>query len=143
MRVRYLHLPPGDELPELHDRSPFRAVVVLEQETSERWQERVGDWLLRSGCRYMMSWGSDCQAFHDIVDRARDAASRDVDMPDEQFLVTTWHEHEPLSETFWFAEHGANHPVVDLAETVIIHVAPRARGHGMIDAYLRAQRDAD
>jgi hypothetical protein len=39
--------------------------------------------------------------------------------------MTTWHEHEPLKDVFWFAKNSAfvADSSVEVAETLIFHVS--------------------
>jgi hypothetical protein len=57
--------------------------------------------------------------------------------------MTTWHSNEPISEAFWFAEHCATHPDVELSETIIFHIAAQARREDMLQIYRDSQVMAD
>lgn len=61
MTFRYLHLPAGSSPPMLSG-EPYKAVVVVEQDVENDWRNAVSDWLVESGCLYMMAWGRDCSA---------------------------------------------------------------------------------
>jgi hypothetical protein len=91
----------------------------------------------------MMAWGADSSAWDDSVDRANLAVFNYGEIPDARFVMTTWHDDEPLSETFWFAEHAAWHPVVPLDETVIVHVGASAREAVLLQAYEDAQEQPE
>lgn len=58
--------------------------------------------------------------------------------PDDQFVMTTWHADEPLSEVFWFAKHSAFHPTIDLEQTILVHVAATAKEQEFVQAYNEA-----
>ncbi|MFN3932324.1 MAG: hypothetical protein ACK4JY_11300 [Brevundimonas sp.] len=141
MSVTYLHLPPGEEPPAIDALRPFKAVLVLDQAVSEEWQGRVSDWLVKSGCLYMMAWGTGCSSWDDSVDYANLSATDFGDMSDDQFVLTTWHDDEPLAATFWFAGHAAVHPTVPLSNVVIIDVGVRDRETRMREAYALAQTE--
>jgi hypothetical protein len=51
----------------------------------------------RAGCVYVCCWGPDCERVHDIFDRA-DHELR----PNGPIAMSTWHDHEPLSDALWF-----------------------------------------
>jgi len=53
--------------------------------------------LLTAGCVYVCCWGSGCERVHDLFDEADIALS-----PEGPFLMSTWHDNEPLSEAIWF-----------------------------------------
>lgn len=138
MSVSYLHLPEGNELPVLDGR-PFRAVVVLDHAVEEDWRDRVSDWLVRSGCLYMMAWGPDCASWDLSVDEASLARFDFGDVPDNAHVMTTWHEKETLAETFWYAGFCAFHPTRTLGHTLIVHIGPEDRNGELLAAYAEAQ----
>ena len=139
MSVSYVHLPPETQLPTVGELGPFKSVLVLEQAVSADWQNRVSEWLVSSGCLYMMAWGAECSSWDDSVDGANISVAGLEDTPDDQFVMTTWHDDEPLSETFWFAGFTAQHPTVPLDRVVIIDIGPTNREWQMLQAYQRAQ----
>ena len=66
----YVRIFPGADLPDITHHAPFKAVVVLEAEYSNDWQNSVSEWLVASGCLYMMAWGPNCSTWDDSVDWA-------------------------------------------------------------------------
>lgn len=113
--------------------------MVLQQPVSHEWRALVSAWLVRSGCLYMLAWGQDCSAWDDSVDWANVEAFEPAEIPDDQFVMTTWHDDQPLAEVFWFAEHCAHHPTVPLNVTLIVHVASEDHQAPLVEAYVRAQ----
>lgn len=140
MNVAYLHLPAGREAPPVEDAEPYRAVVVLDQATSDEWQGLVSDWLVGSGCLYMIAWGPNSSSWDDSVDHANLVKFDFGEIPDDSFVMTTWHDAEPLSETFWFAANTAHHPTIALDRTLIVDVTPTPREAEMLAAYIEAQQ---
>lgn len=65
------------------------------------------------------------------------------DIPDDAFVMTTWHDDEALAETFWFAGHSAHHPTVDLPTTIIVHVAEAERKQALLADFKTAQTLVD
>lgn len=133
----YVHLVPGAQPPALRPH-PFRAIVVAEQSVAPDWQSEVSAWLVQAGCLYMMAWGTDCSRWDDSVDMANLELFGFADIPDDKFVMTTWHEDEPLSEVFWFAKNTASHPTIELEQVVIVHIAQ----HPAKDSLLRAYDEA-
>jgi hypothetical protein len=121
--VKYLHLLPDAGLPELGGVHRFKAILAIESEASQTWQWDVSRWLVSSGCRYMLAWGKECSSWDDAVDEANLERFNYEDIPEEEIVMTTWHEDEDLEEVFWFAKNRAKHPVLDLKETLIIHIS--------------------
>lgn len=142
MAPQYVHLLP-EQAPPIRSIRPFRAVIVSEENVSDAWRSRVAEWLVRSGCLYVVSWGTECSKWHDCVDWAILEEFNFGDIPDERFVMTTWHADEPLSEAFWFAENCAFHPDIELTETIILHISREARGEAMLRAYQESQIMAD
>lgn len=123
------------------EQRPFRAVLIAEQSVEQTWRDQVAAWLVESGCLYVVSWGVDCEAWHDSVDWAVLDAFDFGEVPDDRFVMTTWHDKEPLAEALWFAGYCASHPDIDLGETIIVHVAQAERRADFLDAYWDAQKD--
>ena len=136
--LAYLHLSPEQPLPELGG-APFRAVVVIEEIVADEWQHAVSAWLVEGGCLYMVAWGRDCSSWDDSVDWANLETFDFGEIPDDRFVMTTWHADETLAEVFWFAGHCAFHGDVDLERTLIVHIAAQARGDVLLAAYREAQ----
>ena len=116
---------------------PFRVVVVVAEKVNEDWREQVSRWLVASGCLYMMAWGDECSRWDDSVDHANLEEFDYGDIPEERFVMTTWHERESLAEVFWFAEHCACHPTIELA-TVILDIAATPRESELLALYTDA-----
>jgi hypothetical protein len=134
----YVHVEPDGKLPALATEGPFRTVIVAEAEVSPEWQSEVSNWLVRSGCLYMVAWGTNCSSWDDSVDEANLEEFSYGDIPEDKFVMTTWHSDEPLSEALWFAKNNAFHPKVDLNHTVLLHIAAQGRERELLRAYVDA-----
>jgi hypothetical protein len=135
--VSYIHLRSGEPLPALI-RPRFKAVIVAEDAADRVWRSRACEWLVRSGCLYFIAWGDECEAWHDSADDANIAEFEGGEIPDNRFVMTTWHSSESLSEALWFAAVNAHHPTVDLNHVVVIHVAQQERGDELLNLYRSA-----
>jgi hypothetical protein len=138
MVTSYLQLKPGSELPNISALSPFRAVVVIDEEVTPEWQNLVSSWLVKSGCLYMMAWGTGCSTWDDSVDFANLEAFNYSDIPEDQFVMTTWHEEEPLNDVFWFAKNNAFHPTIELPNTLILHISGKNKEKELLSEYISA-----
>jgi hypothetical protein len=134
MQITYLHLEPESTLPDINN-EPTRMVVIVEVEVSPKWQSLVSDWIVRSGCLYMMAWGVGCSSWDDSVDWANIDKYNDGPIPADGFIVTTWHSDEPLEEVFWYSKKVAVHPVVDLDRTIILDISTENRRDQLLQAY--------
>ena len=54
-----------------------------------------------------MAWGLDCSLWHDSVDSANIEKFIPNDIPDDQFVMTTWHKGDSLEEVLRFAKFDA------------------------------------
>ena len=138
MTVKYLQLEPTSEVPDISALNPFRAVVIVEENVSLEWQIQISNWLVSSGCLYMMAWGLNCVTWDDSVDLANLEQFNHGDIPDEKFVITTWHENEPLKEVFWFSKHNALHPDVDIKNNLLLHISKQNNGKYLLDKYTKA-----
>jgi hypothetical protein len=134
----YFHLQPDADLPNIGHLAPFRAVVIIEREVSAEWRIEVSNWLVHSGCLYMMAWGQDCSLWDDSVDAANIDRFSFKDVPEDRFIVTTWHDDEPLDEVFYYCKHLAIHPAAVLPQAILLHVAHNECADSMLQAYTRA-----
>ena len=86
----------------------------------------------------MMAWGKDCSSWDDSVDIANLERFEYEDIPENQFVVTTWHEDEPLAEVFWFSKNSSNHPNEVLKSDLLLHIAAGPRESELLRAYAEA-----
>lgn len=142
MKLDYLHLRPEQSPPQFEPR-PFRAIVVIDTTVRAAWRNKISSWLVEAGCLYMMAWGIDCSTWDDSVDWAVIEAFSFEDAPDDRDVMTTWHEKQPLSDAFYFAGHWADHPSVELDETIIIHIAEDAQRSSLLQAYHDSQTSSE
>jgi hypothetical protein len=136
----YIHVAPESVLPDVVFQ-PSKIIVVLDAAVSPAWQGLVSDWIVHTGCLYMMAWGVDCSSWDDSVDCANLEQFDYGEIPDDRFVMTTWHEGEPLDDVFWYAKVCAAHPVVDLAQTVILHISASSRRQELLGRYTAAGID--
>jgi len=137
--VEYLHLSPGAQIPALKEAEAFQALVLVEAEVSQEWQIQVSDWLVRSGCLYMMAWGRKCRDWDTSVDESNIALVDGGEFPKDHFVMTTWHEDEPLEEVFWFSMTCAFDDNPALEKTYILHIAPESRTDEILGKYREVQ----
>jgi hypothetical protein len=81
---------------------------------------------------YVVAWGVECEEWHDTVDWTNIEEFEFGEIPDDRFVMTTWHTDEPLSEALWFAGQCADHPHVELTDTILVHIANAARRTEMV-----------
>src|SRR5207237_7127519 len=82
--IRYLHLTPDSGLPPLVGLQNFKTVLVAEAEVAEMMMWETSRILVESGCRYALTWGTDCESWHDAIEDAYLEATNSADVPDER-----------------------------------------------------------
>lgn len=70
-----------------------------------------------------MTWGVDCEIWHECIDETILERHGFGNIPDEARVMTTWHEDEPISEVMWFAKFAAAHEVSELSDLLLLHIA--------------------
>jgi hypothetical protein len=136
-------------MPDVKAHAPFKAVVVIEGAYSPEWQDQVSRWLVDSGCRYMLAWGPDCSSWDDSVDYANILKFFPEEIPDDEYVMTTWHENQTLEDVFWQAQFNAqfSYNDVELTNALIVHVSNIDREEWMKAVFERsktlAQREPD
>ncbi len=121
--LRHLRLDPGGALPAEGPQGPYQAIVLVRRPVDNDWRNRVSDWLVASGCLYMHAWGEECSKWDDAVDWAMLAAFDFGPIPDEQRVMTSWHEEEDLEELFDFVKLVALHGRVPLETSWVIDIS--------------------
>ena len=125
--VQYHYLRVGTEPPILGNIDPFAAVVIIEDEVDWKWRAKISRWLVDSGCLFMMAWGKDCSLWDESVDYANIDDFPDREVPNDRYVLTTWHNDESLEEVFWFAQHSARHDVIKLKHLLLLDISQAPR----------------
>ena len=71
----------------------------------------------------MMAWGKNCNTWDTSLDLANLEEFNYGEIAEDKLVMTTWHEDEPLKEVFWFSKNNAFHPVIELKNTLILHIS--------------------
>jgi len=73
-------------------------LVIASPRVSGEQRDRITSDIVRSRCRYALTFGHDCERWHDGIDETcvgdGTAGGR--------FLMTTWHDDEPIEEVVDF-----------------------------------------
>ncbi len=134
--LEYLRITSSESLANLNHLKPFKAVVIIETPLSGNQQEKVSKWLAKSGCLYMMAWGYECSSWDTSVDIANHEEFDNSEIPDDSFIMTTWHENEPMKEVFFYSKHAAFHPTVELENVLILHIGETDKEEQFREQYL-------
>ncbi|MGE8132553.1 DUF7684 family protein [Novosphingobium subterraneum] len=142
MQPEYSLLAPNHALPSVGAK-PFLAILIADERVPDAWRNQIAEWLIANGCLYFVAWGVDCEVWHDSVDWANLEAHGFGDIPDDRFVMTTWHDKESLSEALWFGGNCASHPDVELKSAHILHVASKKERARVLEAFRTAQEITD
>ena len=85
-----------------------------------------------------MTWGKNSTEWDTSVDIANIQKFDYQEIPEDSFVMTTWHDSEPLTETMWFAKNCAYHSTVQLQCTLLAHVAAQPAEARLVHAYTEA-----
>lgn len=136
--VKYIHITSNSKLPNISNLKPYKCVVVINDKMTESRQAEISSWLVTSGCLYMMAWGNNCSSWDDSVDLANLEQFDFGVIPNDKFVMTTWHESAPLKEAFEHCKYAAHHPIHDLDNVVILHLAEQASDDRYKQEYIDA-----
>ncbi len=139
--MKYIHLRNGMTPPDLEGILPFRAVVIVEEIVDTDWQNQISKWLVSSRCFNMMAWGINCSEWDYSVDTANLEMFDYGEIPEENFVMTSWHKEESKSDVFWFCEHCVTHDKLDTFETVILDISETDRETEIMLEYQSAKVD--
>ena len=85
----------------------FRCLILIEREVSASDRNTISRKLVDAGCLYAMAWGIDCSLWDDSIDWANLEDFSYGDIPDDRFVMTTWHKGDSLGEVFYFAKFNS------------------------------------
>ena len=120
--MRIIEISESGGLPDTSHLAPFCAAVIIDKKLSARRQFEVSRWLCDMGCLYMCAWGVECSTWDDSVDLANLEHFNFGEIPDDNFVMTTWHTDDSLDEFFEYVNLTAIHPTIDLKQTLIVHI---------------------
>ena len=138
MKTNYFQLKPGEALPEVSAFKPFLAAMVIEEPVTPEWRDHVSQWLVKSGCLYMLAWGAECEKWHDAVDWANIEQFDHGDIPEDELVMTTWHDGQALSEFFRESKDITTNSCVDFSNSLIIHISSQNKEQELLAEYLQA-----
>ena len=77
-------------------------LVVADPAITDDDREAICKEIIRLGCRYAVCTGDECSRWHDFIDMAYVESDPEFSPPEERFVMTTWHEDEPLEDVVEF-----------------------------------------
>ena len=79
-------------------------VCVADATVTSDERVRVSAEIVTAKCRYAVCWGYDCSSWDTAIDCAYIETDENFSPPDETFVMTTWHDGEPIEDAvdFWW-----------------------------------------
>ncbi|MBK6941551.1 MAG: hypothetical protein IPH13_15335 [Planctomycetes bacterium] len=71
---------------------------------------------------WVVAWGVDCSSWDDSVDLANLERFDFGEIPDDRFVMTSWHEDVSLRDAMSFCKHAA-HSGVNSRHTLLVHIS--------------------
>ena len=142
MRYQFLEANNGFEVPS--GLEAFRCLILIEREVSADDRNTISRALVDGGCLFAMAWGLDCTLWDDSVDWANLECFDYVNVPDDKFVLTTWHSKDTLEEVLYFAKFcsltGYNDQ--ELKELLILDLGQGSREANIRQAYDRLEANS-
>ncbi|MEM7307933.1 MAG: hypothetical protein AAF682_14745 [Planctomycetota bacterium] len=82
-------------------------LAVYDPSVTDDEQARLSERFVAEGCRYAVCTGDRCSSWDDAIDTAYLASEPDFQPSDATFVMTTWHEEEPLGDVAEFFMRSA------------------------------------
>ena len=138
MTTRYVSIGETGDLEDVSPLKPFRAIIIAERLLTPERQWEVSQWLVRSGCFYALAWGVECSSWDDSIDYANIEHVLPAEITEDNSLMTTWHENEPIEGVFRFAKKHARFEDDESTSTLLVHLGDISRRDELIAAFARA-----
>ncbi|MCA0872626.1 hypothetical protein LCL97_17465 [Seohaeicola saemankumensis] len=135
---KYCFLPSDVPIAVPKEMTRFKCLILVEREVGGDYRQEVSKALVRAGCLFSLAWGIECFAWNDSVDGAFLEYHDHGDYPEEQTVITTWHDDETLEEVVEFARNCTDHSKVKLADILVLDFAYQERGKLIEQLYLGA-----
>lgn len=104
----------------------YKCLILNEYKIDEEYRWTVREHLVETGCRWMLAWGIDGTLWDDSVDLVEiNKFLPEIVGPDDEFVLTTWHDNDTLEEVIHFTKFGAveTYDAKPLHDVVIIDLS--------------------
>src|SRR5882757_3375115 len=69
-------------------------LAIFDPAVPSNVQKEISLDVVRTSCRYALAFGAACSTWDDSID----LASLEAEVPEDRFVMTTWHENEPIED---------------------------------------------
>ena len=98
----------------------YKCLILIERKVGEAYQYEVSKLLVETGCRWSLSRGLDCISWDDSVDWANIDQFTGTTIPEDNLVVTTWHERDTLEEVVEFSTQCRDHMGKLIEDTLVL-----------------------
>lgn len=125
---KYILLPVDVPISIPVEMTKFKCLILNERDVGEQYRTEVSETLVKAGCVLASAWGLNCSAWDDDVDYAF-LDHYDFDQcPEDQCVMTTWHDNETLEEIVEFVKLYNGYSDVKLDDILVLDFATQDRG---------------
>jgi len=107
---------------------PFKCLILIDCKVGAGFRADLSRKIVDSVCLYAMAWGKECSLWDDSIEHAVVEKYEGL-IPDDRFVMTTWHEAEPLEDAMFFAKRVAllSYNDVPLATLLVFDIGQHER----------------
>lgn len=129
-----IRMRPSDPVSEPLQIGEFACLVIINNPSiSPNDQTRISKWIVESQARYAVCVGYECSTWDDSIDFALLEKFQYGKVPDEHFVMTSWHENESIDDILSFFILNTSFDYFNPEKYVIIQI-----GDGeLLDDYKR------
>ena len=112
---------------------PFVALVnAVDTTITNDDRNAISDALVAAGCRYAVCTGIECSLWDDAVDCANIASARNFEPPADRFVMTSWHDEEPIEEVAEFTMKQTNFDGNEFNNYLVLFVGANAEAKAAV-----------
>lgn len=83
---------------------PHYVLLLCRGDVDPDWQCEVAKWIVHSTATTVAAWGPHTTKWDDAIDWALILEQHEGRLDPNRFVLTAWHDHEPIEDTLEFLE---------------------------------------
>jgi len=116
-------------------------LVVVDPTVTPAERDVVSDQIVGSGCRYVCATAHECSEWDDSVDMSDIARDPEFQPQPETFVMTSWHDGDPLADVVDFAFDCTNFAGNVFTRYLVAFVGDDPKAWGECQALVRRRGD--
>ncbi len=111
--------------------NPFNAteyvciLFVNDTDVSPGEQKTISSTLTNTRCKYAVCAGHECSTWDDSIDFASLEMYPNYEVPNDQDIMTSWHEKQSIQDIVWFGLNCTNFDFHIFKRYLILFVGPK------------------